>query len=61
MSTRNSQHCHLKISCSINPGTIIYLICSSPHSAAVGKNDAPMTLILSDQCFPPYLEQEGPG
>ena len=58
IGTRYSQNCHQNISCSFDPSSLSCLICSTPHTVYANKNGTPVTLILSDQCFPPYLEQE---
>jgi hypothetical protein len=55
------QHCHQNISSSFGLSILTCLICSSPHSASVNKNGAPVTVILSDQCLPPYLESHNAG
>jgi hypothetical protein len=58
IGTRYSQNCHQNISSSFDPSTLLCLICNAPHNVYANKDGTPVTLILSDQCFPPYLEQE---
>ena len=58
IGTRNSQDAlQQNMSCSFDPRSYTCLSCNSPHSVLSNKNGngCPVTLILSDQNFPPNL------
>jgi hypothetical protein len=54
IGTRNTNSCKQNISCTFDPRELSCVICKETHSALNAKT--PITLVLSDQSFPPLIE-----
>ena len=55
IGTRNNPTCKQNISCTFDPRDLSCVVCSDSHSALVSREGGktPITLVLSDQSFPP--------
>jgi hypothetical protein len=58
IGTRNTEHCKQNITCTFDPRTLSCLTCKLEHPVleAKGGSNTPVTLVLSDQSFPPAVE-----
>jgi hypothetical protein len=58
IGTRNTEHCKQNITCTFDPRSLTCLTCKTEHPVleSKGGNNTPVTLVLSDQSFPPAVE-----
>ncbi len=58
IGTHNNPSCKQNISCTFDPRDLSCVVCPDSHSALVSREGGktPITLVLSDQSFPPIIE-----
>ncbi len=58
IATKNTSEKHQNITSSFDPATLTCVTCTKPHSITDVSGDGstpPLTVVVSDQCFPPSL------